>query len=69
MKMFEVLHLDVHDGAIVRNVGTYHGVHQPITNLSGSQDGLVNKTKMWFYNQLKLWGPLRYQISPPHLQI
>jgi hypothetical protein len=41
MKMFKVLHLDVHDGAIDRDVGTYHGVHQPITNPLGSQDGLV----------------------------
>jgi hypothetical protein len=38
--MFKVLHLDVHDGAIVWDVGTYHGVHQPITNLSWSRDGL-----------------------------
>ncbi len=45
MKMFKVLHLDVHDGAIVRDVGTYHGVHQPITNLLGSQDGLVFEKK------------------------
>ncbi len=39
--MFKILLLDVHDGAIVRNVGTYHRLHQPITNPSGSQDGLV----------------------------
>jgi hypothetical protein len=41
MKMFKVLHLDVHDCEIVQDVVTYHVVHQLITNLLGSRDGLV----------------------------
>ncbi len=41
MKMFKVLHPNVLDGALVWDVGTYHGVHWPITNSSGSQNGLV----------------------------
>ncbi len=39
--MFKVLHLDVLDGVVVWDMGTYHGVHWPITNFSRSQNGSV----------------------------
>jgi hypothetical protein len=57
MKVFKMLHPNIKDGSIVREIGTLHGVaqggaipkHNSLECGLGNDDTKITTTKIWFF--------------------
>ncbi len=69
MKVFKILHPNVPNGVVFKMWVHTMGCTNQLQTLHDHEMVwfLKNKTKMWSYNQLKLWGPLLSWINLPHL--